>query len=190
MKDHAIILAAGASRRMGRPKALLEFEGQTLLERALGAVLAAKVRPWVVIGAGADMLIEHLEGVDYVIHQGWAEGMGTSIAAGIRALPGTAERAGVVAVDQPHIDGRHLSRLFNACTGSFSAAATRYPGDELGVPAVFARPWFEALGVLNQDIGARDLLRSGLFEVASVEGADPGDVDTREAWNHFVREHT
>lgn len=190
MKDHVIILAAGSSRRMGRPKALLEFEGQTLLERAIGAVLAAKMRPWVVVGARAELLAEHLDGVDYVIHEGWAEGMGTSIAAGIRALPQTAERAGVVAVDQPHIDGSHLTRLFDACTGSFRAVATRYPDGEIGVPAVFARPWFEALAALNTDRGARQLLRSNPFEVAAVEGANPRDVDSPEAWKNFLREHT
>ncbi|QDG49375.1 nucleotidyltransferase family protein [Persicimonas caeni] len=182
----AIILAAGASTRMGRPKALLRVDGQTLLERAVEQARKAGAEPLVVLGADAERIRPHVGDIQVLVNPNWQSGMGTSIAWGISALSGQTERALIVAVDQPNVDAELLAELVDACDDTVDAAATRYANGVVGVPACFGRACFEALRALDADRGARDLLRSDEFEVAEVPTADAGvDVDTPEQWRAF-----
>jgi CTP:molybdopterin cytidylyltransferase MocA len=182
----AIILAAGASTRMGRPKALLRVDGQTLLERAVEQARKAGAEPLVVLGADAERIRPHASGIQVLVNPDWSRGMGTSVAWGIRALGEQPERALIVAVDQPNVDAELLSRLVDACDETVDAAATRYENGAVGVPTCFARSCFEALRELDADHGARKLLRSGELEVAEVEANGAGvDVDTPEEWRAF-----
>ncbi|MFW6057757.1 MAG: nucleotidyltransferase family protein, partial [Persicimonas sp.] len=76
MIDTAIILAAGESSRMGRPKALLEWRGQTLLARLLDITRQAGLAPLVVLGAHAERLRAHVGDAEVVFNEAWREGMG------------------------------------------------------------------------------------------------------------------
>lgn len=159
-----ILLAAGASTRMGRPKQLIPIEGRPLLERAVLAGLAAPVWPIVVVlGAHAASLRPTLARHPVLIAENpaWAEGMASSLRAGLATLGAFSPRidfALVALCDQPAFSADTIRRLLatQAETGR-SLVAARYQG-HLGAPALFAREHFAALSALTGDEGARKLM--------------------------------
>jgi CTP:molybdopterin cytidylyltransferase MocA len=161
----AILLAAGASRRLGRPKQLLVFEGETLLDRAVRLAAEAGSSPVIAV-LGAHFLeipaaIPQHDSIR-VINDKWEQGIATSIQAGLHALSAIAPKApGVLLMtcDQPRLTAMHLRRLIKAfkagdCHG---IAASAYAGS-LGVPAVFTCEVFSWLHKLKGDEGARKVL--------------------------------
>ncbi|MFP4598664.1 MAG: NTP transferase domain-containing protein [Persicimonas sp.] len=190
MIDTAIILAAGESSRMGRPKALLEWRGQTLLARLLDITRQAGLAPLVVLGAHAERLRAHVGDAEVVFNEAWREGMGRSIARGAGALDPCCERAVVLTVDQPQVDAELLRELLAACSTEVDAAATRYPDGPLGPPVCFREHVFSTLRSLGGDGGARRFLRSDDWNVAQVRADGAGvDIDTPEQWKQFKRDH-
>ncbi len=160
----AVILAAGASMRLGRPKQLIEVDGEPLLRRAARAALAtAPKRALIVVGAqadavfaaAADLRVERVDCAD------WAEGMGASLRAAIAALAqdDAVHGALVLLTDQPALAAVHLQALVEAWRADPSRAVASAYADTIGVPALLPRTWFDALGALRGDAGARELLR-------------------------------
>ena len=187
----AVILAAGASARMGRPKQALEFRGQTLLRRAVLAALEAGCRPVIVVtGAHSAASREQLRGlgVREAENDRWESGMGSSVAAGIRALvEADAEVAAAVLMvcDQPFVSASVLAELVAAhrSTGK-PIVASRYGGG-CGVPALFGRGLFEELAELGASGGAKAVIHRHSSEAHLVDFAlGEVDVDTPEdlAW--------
>jgi molybdenum cofactor cytidylyltransferase len=173
-----LLLAAGASRRLGEPKQLLtDAAGVPRVRAAAQQLLDAGCAPvLVVIGATAARVRAALAGlpVQCVEHAHFAEGMGSSIAAGVRALAASADEEGashavlIAACDMPGISTAHLATLLTASADRTSRVASAYPSaaDSAGVadlvrgiPAVFPRTDWPALEALRGDRGARDLLR-------------------------------
>jgi CTP:molybdopterin cytidylyltransferase MocA len=158
------LLAAGASTRMGRPKQLLPVNGRPLLERAVLAGLAAPVWPVVVVlGAHADAIRPILARHPVLVAENpaWAEGMASSLRAGLGVLNAFSPRvdAALVALcDQPAFSTETIQKLLSvqAETGR-SLVAARYQG-HLGAPALFLRSHFPALSALTGDEGARKLM--------------------------------
>ena len=157
-----ILLAAGASSRLGRPKQLLVFRGRSLLRHAAETALASVCRPVVVVlGASADRLQTELTAlpVTVALNPASAEGMGKSIRAGLReVLSDTAGPDAVVIMlcDQPLITTAMLDRLVSVhrSTGR-GIAASEYEG-ALGAPALFARRYYpESWARWKGDQGAR-----------------------------------
>jgi len=180
-----IILAAGASSRMGRPKQLLEIGGQPLVVRAAAAALAAGLWPVIVVlGAHAEKIRPALARLPVlpVENAAWNEGMAASIRAGIGALQqfSRAMDGAVVALcDQPAFSAETVARLVGAqvATGKGIAAA-RYLGRQ-GAPALFLQRHFAALAALTGEEGARALLNDSPAEVAAVDLPEMGlDLDT------------
>lgn len=184
-KAGILVLAAGASRRLGHPKQLLPFAGTTLLRHAAGTALASRVGPvFVVLGSDAGRCESELSGlpVEIVIHAGWAEGMGSSLRAGVAAAEQRFPGIGALVVttcDQPRVEPRTLRQLAEACHGpTHSLAACAYAG-AVGVPAAFQRRHFPALLALSGDHGARPLLLRHADRLASVPCPEAAlDVDT------------
>ena len=181
-----LLLAAGSSSRLARPKQLLPYQGQTLLRRAAEVAVASPCRPLVLVtGALHDELLPEIEGLPFhvVRNDAWADGMGGSIAAGLAELETAAEAAPVDAIivmlcDQPLLTEDVLGRLivqFQA-TGQ-PVVASAYAGTQ-GVPALFGRDVFPQLLALRGASGARELLQ----QYAHLPTVDfPGgttDVDT------------
>src|SRR5438046_1682888 len=113
-----IVLAAGASVRLGEPKQLLRYQGLTLLRRAVNAALDSQCCPVIVVlGAKADILRDEIAetGTQTVVNQGWDEGMSSSIRCGIsaleRATSGQASAAVLMLCDQPFVDATTINRL-------------------------------------------------------------------------------
>ncbi|MEE8585565.1 MAG: nucleotidyltransferase family protein [Acidobacteriota bacterium] len=173
-----IVLAAGASRRMGRPKQLLRLEGTTLLHHAVRSALESGCRPVVVVlGCRAGEIAPQMEGfaVTVAVNQAWQEGMSTSIRAGLEALQkGSAPPPAVIIMtcDQPAVDGQLLDLLAGRHRRSGSPiVACRYKGT-LGVPALFAAPLYPQLLALQGDEGARPILRRNVRQIEVVEFPD------------------
>jgi len=155
----AIILAAGASTRLGEPKQLVEFVGERLLERAVRTAREAGCGPVVVVlGAGAGTIQAQcsLRDATVIHNMEWKEGMASSIRAGVAALPLETESAIVMTCDQPAVTAAHLQRLMAAMGNG--AVASEYSGRR-GVPACFPAVLFAELAQLRGDQGAAKLLQ-------------------------------
>lgn len=178
-----LLLAAGAGRRMGRPKALLRLDGSTLVERGVALLRAAGCDPVVVVlGAEADDA-PSLVGVDVVVAADWAEGVGASLRAGLTALESRACSACVVTlVDQPLICVDAVRRLL-AVAGQVDAAVATY-GGEPDHPVLLDRlVWSDVAALSVGDVGARAWMRAHPTRVLPVacDGiGSPADVDTPE----------
>lgn len=180
----AIVLAAGGSSRLGRPKQLLPWQGTTLVGHAVQTAAAAGCDPVLVVtGSHGDDVVRALAASPAVpvSNPGWAEGQAASLRAGVAALERCCPEARAVvllACDQPRLTAEVLGGLISAWSESgLPMAACEYAGCA-GVPAVFDRSMFPALLAVRGDRGARDLLRAPGSRVRRVpwpEGAI--DVD-------------
>jgi molybdenum cofactor cytidylyltransferase len=178
----AIVLAAGASRRMGRPKALLEVGGRSLVRRAAEAARGSRAGSVVVVTGEEDEAIAGaLEGAAATLHHPAArEGLGSSIACGVAEADARGAAAVLVLLaDQPAVTAELLDRLLDAYEAGADPVACHYAGSP-GPPALFARRHFGALKSLQGDRGAKELLESepARCDVPFPEGAL--DVDTPE----------
>jgi molybdenum cofactor cytidylyltransferase len=180
----AALLAAGGSTRFGPPKAFLPFRGQSLL-RGLALELATVADPVVVVAPpGANAFARELagSGAELIVNPWAARGMGSSLAAAVRALVLRAPEVDallVALVDQPLVDRDLLKRLVHSAANGSGWAACDYGDAAIGPPAILPRAAFEALARLDGERGARDLLAAAGARVARVDF--PGgrwDVDT------------
>jgi CTP:molybdopterin cytidylyltransferase MocA len=174
----AIVLAAGASTRLGEPKQLVVLGGETLLERALRTARAAGCMPVVIVlGARYVEIVDSctLSDAVPVINHNWKQGMSSSIRLGVQTLESIGEDSdGVVLMtcDQPAVTAEHLRALMTAG----DVRASGYAGQK-GVPAYFPAASFAELMALQGDTGARELLRGA--EAIELPGGEL-DVDTAD----------
>ena len=177
------MLAAGASRRLGRPKQLLPFRGSTLIHHAARTALDAGLGPvTVVIGAHADECRAALRGlaVRVVLHEGWADGMGSTIAAAVKAAREDGSAAVLLTTcDQPGVTAADLGRLADAHLGGGAAIAAAQYGGTVGIPALFAGEVLDSLLRLRGEQGAKPILEAAGPSLVTVPcpGASR-DVDT------------
>lgn len=176
MSIAAVIVAAGASRRLGEPKQLVRLGDETLLERAVRVAREAGCSPVIVVLGSEYMQVLtscSLGDVVTVINDEWQEGMGSSIRIGVHACQNVADGLGgvvIMACDQPAVTVPHVKRLMD----DRELRASRYAGKN-GVPAFFPSEHFAALMSLSGDGGARELLR-GASQIDLPHGEL--DVDT------------
>ena len=176
----AIVLAAGASRRLGQPKQLLMLEGETLLARSVRLAGEAGAAPvLVVVGAhaaliGASVPLDHAA---VVMNEEWDQGIASSIHAGLKALDAGARGVLILACDQPRLSADHLRGLIEtfAAQSQPTIVASNYAG-VVGIPAVFPREAFPHLLALSGDKGARSLLMRPPCPLIALP-FDGGEVD-------------
>jgi molybdenum cofactor cytidylyltransferase len=172
----AIILAAGASLRLGHPKQLVLVDGETLLAMTMRMARESGADPVIVVLGGNQASIEAV--VDFqdtyrVFNADWEQGIAASICAGIEAV-GTvcpeASAALLLACDQPYLTADYLRTLLETSkrTGSSAIVASRYKGVP-GIPAIFPKAYFVNLRGLEGDVGARQILRSHEHDLACVD---------------------
>lgn len=175
-----LLLAAGAGRRMGTPKALVELGGEPLVARALRALHDAGCTPRVVVvGAAADAAAVAARAADpdavVVTAAAWERGMGESLRAGLEVVPPDVEAALVLLVDTPGIGPDALARVAAAATPDGIVRGSY--GGRPGHPVVFGRDHLAAVAAAaHDDVGARGYL-AGRDDVRAVE---VGDVATRD----------
>jgi CTP:molybdopterin cytidylyltransferase MocA len=182
-----LVLAAGASTRMGRPKQLAELDGRPLLEHVLRALEEAPVDAVVVaLGANAAAVRARVDlgGAVPLVVEDWAEGMGHVLASALAAEPARGHRATVVLLgDQPLVSGRAVARLVEAWRSGAGPVVTAAYGGRPGHPKLFDHRLLPELRRLSGDAGARDLLAANPGWVHEVEVGDLGsdaDVDVED----------
>lgn len=185
----AVVLAAGASSRLGRPKQLLGGPRGTLVAATIAAARDAGASPIVVtVGAHAEQVRPACGGAHIVDVPDWAAGQHVSVAAGVRALQAMAPTLDAVLLlvcDQPALDAAVLVRLEDAFRRTGAQAAAAFYDSVAGVPALVSRALLPRLleppGVGGSGVGARGLLRDPAVRTALVEWPEGAfDVDTPE----------
>ncbi|HEX8721803.1 MAG TPA: nucleotidyltransferase family protein [Pyrinomonadaceae bacterium] len=189
----AVVLAAGSSSRMGRPKQTLSYRGESLLRRAALAALGAGCRPVVVVtGAYAGLSRRELDGLDVreVFNPLWETGMASSIRAGVDGLLGA--DAGVAAAvfllcDQPHVTAEVVSGLVSAHRATGRPVVASAYGGGFGVPALFGRALFAELARLEGTAGAKQVIKRHTSEAhfLTLTGGEV-DVDTPEDYSRLT----
>jgi xanthine/CO dehydrogenase XdhC/CoxF family maturation factor/CTP:molybdopterin cytidylyltransferase MocA len=177
-----IVLAAGGSRRLGRPKQLVELDGRPLVQRVAATCVESEAGPvGVVLGSGAASVAAALGAlrVAHIVNDEWQQGIASSIRAGVRWAQST--NAGallIVLADQPLLDVAHITALRDAWLAGAPIVASRFEG-VAAAPAVFDRSQWPALAQLEGDQGAGRLLRTG--DITAVDWAHGAvDVDTAD----------
>lgn len=186
----AVVLAAGGSARMGRPKMLLPLPGGTVLATAVARLLEAPLdRVVVVLGHEAAEVRKGagLPGDPRVLvveNPAWRGGMATSLQKGLLACP-EASAVLVALGDQPGVEPAVVRRLVEAWRGG-SRLAVPVAGGRAGHPVLFDRSFRDELLALAGDVGARAVLLRHWDQAATVEATNPPDLDTEDDYRAFL----
>jgi molybdenum cofactor cytidylyltransferase len=187
-----VILAAGASTRLGRPKQLLPLQGKTLLQHAVQSALAITTQPVVVTGANADQLMAGLNNnqVQVVFNPEWQQGIASSIHCGLQALLNRTpapDQVIFMVCDQPFVTAELLLELVNERQNTHKPMVASAYGGTLGIPALFDKSMFAQLLDLQGDTGAKKLIMEHPDDVAAVNFPEGDiDVDTEQEYEEVV----
>jgi nicotine blue oxidoreductase len=189
-----VLLAAGQGSRFGRPKALVELDGQTLAERGVTLLRAGGTDPVLIVTGAAQVGLGPEHRARTVYNGEWRTGMGSSLRAALRALTeleaGPEIGAVVVALaDQPLVGPEAVGRLIAAYQAGADVAVAAYGGKPRN-PVLLAREhWPEVIATATGDQGARAFLRARPELVTLVECGDtgrPDDIDTPADLEHIA----
>lgn len=189
-----VLLAAGEGSRFGRPKALIELDGQTLAERGVTLLRAGGTDPVLIVTGAAQVELRPEHQARIVYNGEWRTGMGSSLRAALRALTeleaGPEIGAVVVALaDQPLVGAEAVGRLIAAYRAGAGVAVAAYGGKPRN-PVLLAREhWPEVIATATGDQGARAFLRARPELVTLVECGDtgrPDDIDTPADLEHIA----
>jgi molybdenum cofactor cytidylyltransferase len=186
----AIILAAGKSERMGRPKALLYFQGRTFLERILHTISQSHIEHTVIVVGHHRNEIEKAVAAPLIFNPNYEQGMSTSVQAGLRALPPNASAAAVFLVDHPLIEPGTINDLIGALKPGCIVLPV-YKGRR-GHPVVFAAELFKEILELSPHEGLNMVVRRDPGRVIEVQAASSGvlnDIDTPEQFAKLLAEN-
>ena len=175
-----ILLAAGDGSRLGQPKATVELAGSTLAERGVALLRAGGADPVIVVTGAVPV---ELPGVVSVHNPDWMSGMGSSLAAGLRALAGGAAAAVIALADQPLVGAAAVRRLIAAHASGATVAVAAYAGQPRNPVLIDRVHWPAVIETATGDAGARTFLRAHPDLVTLVECGDtgsPDDIDTPE----------
>jgi molybdenum cofactor cytidylyltransferase len=180
-----IILAAGASTRMGTPKQLLLYRGRSFVRHFCDVAIASVCQPIaVVLGANAEQIKPEISQlpVQIVENQQWTEGMSSSIWVGLEALLAVNQDLEAVAIalcDQPFVSSQTLDRIVEAYRFTGNPIIASEYAATLGVPVLFSRSLFSELMALKSNEGAKQLIKRHIHEVFSVPFPEGSiDIDT------------
>ena len=181
-----IILAAGASRRFGGCKLLLELEGKTLLQHCADNLAAASLpSPLIVTGAWHAQLQQRHPTLHLLENPGWQSGMGSSLAFAVGKISNTCDAALVILADQCALTPEDITTLVDAYHRQPAIVCSVYD-NRRGAPAIFPRRTFAELAHLDGDQGARTLLRNPRENIITVSLPNAAiDIDTRDDWTTY-----
>jgi molybdenum cofactor cytidylyltransferase len=192
-----VVLAAGASSRLGSPKQLLKHAGTTLLQHSVHVALDSVARPVIVVlGAHAELIKPILENtaVHLVVNKDWEEGMASSVRCGItellKAEPLTTG-AVIMLCDQPYVTPALINDLVAAHAKTAKKIVASSYGGTLGAPTFFLKDLFPELLQLKGDVGAKAILRQHKEDVGSVVFSKGDvDIDTSNDYNLLTHNQT
>ena len=187
MRPAGLILAAGESRRMGSPKALLLYQGETFLD-TLSGLFAARCAPVIVVlGAGAEQIRASAKRpATFVVNEHYAQGMTTSLQCGLRAVPLEADGVLFTLVDHPAVSPATLDALL-APPGSL-VRVPRYGADR-GHPIWFSRALIPEFLAIPPGGAANDVVHRHRGETQFLDLNDPGivaDIDDPDAYRRLT----
>lgn len=182
-----VILAAGSSSRLGRPKQLVEFQNKSLLQHVIDTIDKFHFNPsLLVLGANGDQIREsiNLKNVTVLLNENWPEGIASSIRLGVSEsmkLNGSLDGILFLLSDQPFVNKKLIEELIEKhVNGDQPITACKYSGD-VGVPVIFGKQFFSQLFELKGDVGAKKIITQNLDDVQRVVFKKGSfDVDTEE----------
>ncbi|HEX5023027.1 MAG TPA: nucleotidyltransferase family protein [Candidatus Binatia bacterium] len=191
----AVVLSAGESSRMGRPKALLPIDGQTFIEKIVGALKKSSVaKVIVVLGHNADEMrrrIQHLP-IEILVNPDYKLGQLSSLQVAVRSLEKEADCDGMLVhlVDHPYVNTQLLESMIKLCeeTGKL-IIVPRYNGKR-GHPVIFSRKLFKELLAAPMDQGAKAVVDAHRADTLEIDTEDEGitlDIDTPELYRQHVK---
>jgi molybdenum cofactor cytidylyltransferase len=181
-----VVLAAGASTRLGKPKQLVQYHGKTLLSHVVSEAVSSDAGPVIVVlGSNAGLVSKDLDKsrVQIVNNLEWEEGMASSVRTGLKTLlkvSPAAEAVILMVCDQPHVSASLINELIQTKNETGKPIVSCYYGDTMGPPALFHKSFFSELMQLKGDAGARKIIQQNSDQVATVlfiEGKI--DIDTK-----------
>lgn len=193
MMVSAILLAAGESKRMGRPKQLMRLGQSTLVERAIDNLLDSEVSEVILVlgyEAGAVMEKVATRPVKIAINSNYHQGMSTSIVAGLDLVDSQARAVMLALADQPFVDSQTINRLMEAFGAHDKGIALPVYQSRRGHPVIFAIRYKGELLKLKGDIGGREIIDRHPDDVLEVAVDCEGvciDIDTMENYNLEAR---
>ena len=188
-----VILAAGASTRLGKPKQLLQYRGKTLLGHAINEATNSNADAVVVIfGKDADLFKKEIDEkkIRVAINSSWEEGMASSVRLGLDTLLNAKPYIDAVifmVCDQPHISSSILNELIKTQQKTTKQIVSCNYGESIGPPALFHKKYFKELMKLSGDAGARKIIQQNMNDVATIlfpEGKI--DIDTKEDYDDLT----
>jgi molybdenum cofactor cytidylyltransferase len=191
----AVILSAGESSRMGRPKALLPIDGQTFIERIVGALTETPVgRVIVVLGHNADEMkrqIVHLP-VEILINPDYKLGQLSSLQVAVRRLQTEPDCEGMLLhlEDHPYIDAKLVETMIERFRASGKLIVLPRYGGKGGHPVIFSRRLFTELLAAPLEQGAKAVVNQHRDDTLEIESQDAGvtvDIDTPELYRQHVK---
>lgn len=185
-----LILAAGASTRMGEIKQLLPWKNTTLLNYAIAQVKDISKDIFLVLGAHMEKIKPTVPDHTIIHNPSWEGGMGTSIAVGIARIEskGDFDAVLVLLADQPLLKIDYYKKLISShATENCKIVATSY-GNKNGVPAILDHSLFKELKTLNEDYGARKLMQKYAEDTKSIDPDGKAiDIDTPEVYQELLK---
>lgn len=191
MTTTVLLLAAGASARMGQPKMFLTWQGETLLQHTVSAAAAVSTPVFVVTGEHSTTIAAALQNsaVQLIPNDQWQEGMGTSVATGVTGIMQaghTSDAIIIVVCDQPFITGELLQQMIAAKESSGKGIVGCSYDNTIGTPVLFDKKYFPALQQLNGQQGAKRLLQQFPDDVATIPFPLGNiDIDTPEDYERL-----
>lgn len=187
-----VILAAGTSRRLGMPKQLLQFNGDSLLNNAIKTAKQVNAAAAVVVlGAAADTLQRSITDTEIpvILNMQFEEGMASSIRCGVQYMMdlGKTDHIILMVCDQPHVDAAHIVALIDKQRATGAKIVASFYADRKGVPALFHKSLFPELMELTGDVGARRIIEKYHGDTVVVPfPLGVVDIDTDEAYRSLV----
>ena len=191
----AVVLSAGESSRMGRPKALLPIDGQTFIERIVTALKQSGIeRVIVVLGFNAEEMrreIEHLP-VEILVNQDYQQGQLSSLQTALRRLNGEKDCDAILVhlVDHPYLSAAVVNRMIDRYRGSKNSIVIPKFQGKRGHPVLFDRSLFAELLAAPLDQGAKAVVNAHRDQTLEIDTEDIGvtlDIDTPELYRQHVK---
>ena len=187
-----VILSAGMSTRLGRPKQLLEVGGKALVAHVADAALESDLDEVIVVTgyrAGAIQAALGNRQLRHCLNRRFEEGQSTSLIAALNATTALTDAVVVLLSDQPTIEAEIIDRILAKRRTSGAPIVMASYGDTTSHPILFGSELFDEIRAIRGDRGARDVIRRHEQQVATVDGGavePPPDVDTEEAYRSLL----